>query len=175
MGKSRGFKKQAAALGFSAVPRFKMPEPEVLAKRFKGRMTMDFARMYPEIEQLKALKPSRRALEALLSRKTSVQDVRVIRDNFIPIAMQHDYCIAIDAAYLDISDMEQNLSQPVPEAWPHGLRHAYICLQEGYGCGAVLKIWVEQLQEGRSVQEKKLIIFNMAKALSASEGYEYEE
>ena len=169
MGKTKNFRKQAAALGQAELPRFQIPPDEELKEKFGSYMSWDLAKLPDAFTQLQAMKPTRRALLSLLSEKSSVKDIRLIRDKFIPKPMQHEYCAAIDSEQLGLSEMLLNASKPVPEAWPHSLKVAYLCLQDGFSNGDVLGLWVEQIQKGRTEEEKRHIIFNMAKALSMSE------
>ena len=164
MGRVKSLRREAKALGYESLPRFAMPSHDDMAESFSGWMPFDIVESVGNYELMKAMKPTRRAWIAMLSSSPSVKEIRLIRDKFIPLAMQHRHYSARDAEALDLE-----LLGELPEYckdWPYSLRVAYACIRNVRGPAGELNVWVAQLGNGRTQAEKNRILLNMAKALS---------
>ena len=166
MGRVKDFRRQAAAVTTSALPRFEVPSSKDFLERFKEYMPWDLAEVLAAFDSLLELRPTRRALLALLSDKPPVNDLKLVRDKFIPKKLQDRYYIATDAERIDLPF---EMFAALPKSWGYELKLAYLCLRDGYSVGDGIGVWIEQIQTGKTDREKQNILFNMAKALSFAE------
>lgn len=168
MGKVKNLRKAAKELGMSELPRFTLPTPEEFAKQYPELWEPDKYEILQGYNQLLKMKPTRRALLALLGEKIDMKGMRLVRDKFIPLEMQHRYYTAVDSESLPLDQMGE--LPDLPESWNYSLKHSYHCVINGYGPGRNgLTLWTEQIAKGRTKTEQSCIFLNMSKALAIAE------